>query len=75
MTLQESRNLKDATEVEKLQCEGREAASFLKTSIVQAAPNEKGNLDIELSKEHAGTVVEPIAPGMDLPKEKGKKKA
>ncbi len=56
----------------RMQAEGREAAEFLKTSIMQGMPNEKGHLAVDLEGEHADCVVEPIVPGIDLPS--GKKK-
>lgn len=62
----------DGEEVGRMQAEGREAAEFLKTSIMQAMPNEKGHLAVDLEGEHADCVVEPIVPGIDLPS--GKKK-
>mmetsp|Transcript_5556 Transcript_5556/g.10896 ORF Transcript_5556/g.10896 Transcript_5556/m.10896 type:complete len:115 (-) Transcript_5556:347-691(-) len=70
--LEERRNVHDEEEVSRLQAEGREAAEFLKTSIMQAMPNEKGHIAVDLEGEHANCVVEPIVPGMELPS--GKKK-
>lgn len=57
----------------RLQAEGREAAEFLKTSIMQGLSNEKGHIAVDLEGEHANCVVEPIVPGMDLPKSKKKR--
>lgn len=67
--LENSRNIEDKTEITKLQDEGREAAAFLRTSIMQLGSNQDGHLTVELDERHAGGVVEPIVPGMDLPKE------
>lgn len=67
--IENSRNIEDKTEISKLQDEGREAAAFLRTSIMQLSSNHDGHLTVELDERHAGGVVEPIVPGMDLPKE------
>lgn len=67
--IEDSKNITDKDEISKLHEEGREAAEFLKTSIMQLAPNPDGHLTVELDERHAGGVVEPIVPGMDLPKE------
>lgn len=60
--LQKSRGVQDESQVQELQAQGREAAEFLRTSIMQSSPNERGNWQVELNQEHAGRVVEPISP-------------
>ena len=60
--LQKSRGVQDEAQVQELQAQGREAAEFLRTSIMQSSPNERGNWQAELNQEHAGRVVEPIGP-------------
>jgi complex III assembly factor LYRM7 len=66
------KNLEDEVELAKLHDEGREAAEFLKTSIMQLASNTDGHLTVKWNEKHAGGVVEPIVSGMDLPKDDGK---
>ena len=66
-----SRSVADAEEIQRLQGEGEEAASFLTTSIMQMQRRE-GDGDtygLELNANHDGGVVEPIVHGMGLPKE------
>lgn len=67
-----SRAVSDPAEIERLQGEGAEVASFLKTSIMQLERQEgaegKETYGLELSGEHDGGLVEPIVPGMELPK-------
>jgi complex III assembly factor LYRM7 len=67
-----SRAVSDPAEIERLQGEGAEAASFLKTSIMQLKRQEgdggKETYGLELSGDHDGGLVEPIVPGMELPK-------
>ncbi|KAL4546370.1 hypothetical protein Ndes2526B_g01595 [Nannochloris sp. 'desiccata'] len=72
--LEGSRQVTDAAQLEQLINEGKEAAAFLRTAIVQATANDKGHIEMEVKKEHTGSVAEPIAPGMTLPREKRKKK-
>jgi complex III assembly factor LYRM7 len=66
------KDIEDEVELAKLHEEGREAAEFLKTSIMQLASNADGHLTVKLNEKHAGGVVEPIVSGMDLPKDDGK---
>lgn len=71
--MEASRGVADRVEIERLQGEGQEAASFLKTSIMQLKRQEgqggQETYGLELNDNHAGGVVEPIVPGMKLPKE------
>jgi hypothetical protein len=60
--IEKSRGVQDESQVQELQAQGREAAEFLRTSIMQSSPNERGNWQVELNQEHAGRVVEPIGP-------------
>lgn len=71
--IENSKDVHDESELIKLQEDGREAAEFLKTSIMQLGSNPDGHLTVELDEKHAGGVIEPIVPGMDLPKDTGKK--
>lgn len=64
-----SKNVEDEAELSKLREEGREAADFLKTSIMQLASSADGHLSVKLNEGHAGGVLEPIVAGMDLPKD------
>ena len=67
-----SRAVRDPAEIERLQGEGAEAASFLRTSIMQlkrqGGDGGKETYGLELSGDHDGGLVEPIVPGMELPK-------
>jgi len=49
---------------------GSETAEFIKTSIVQAKVNNKGNFEMKLTNEHAGANLEPITTDMKLPRVK-----
>ena len=66
------KDIEDEVELAKLHEEVREAAEFLKTSIMQLASNADGHLTVKLNEKHAGGVIEPIVSGMDLPKDDGK---
>lgn len=69
------RAVADEGEIERLQGEGKEAAAFLTTSIMQLqrrggdGSSETPTYGLELNANHDGGVVEPIVPGMKLPKE------
>jgi hypothetical protein len=78
--MEASRNVADQGAIERLQGEGQEAAAFLKTSIMQLKRREAADgggtgegsretYGLELNSNHDGGVVEPIVPGMKLPKE------
>lgn len=64
-----SRDLQDTEKLSALLDEGREAAEFLKTSIMQLGTSQDGTLTVELDDRHAGGLVEPITPDMELPQD------
>lgn len=73
--IEDAREVREKEALEQLQAEGREAAEFIKTSIMQSIPNDMGHLEVELQDMHADAIIEPIVPGMDLPRsKKGKSK-
>jgi hypothetical protein len=71
--IEDAREVREKEALEQLQAEGREAAEFIKTSIMQSIPNDMGHLEVELQDTHADAIIEPIVPGMDLPRERSKK--
>eukprot|EP00899_Mesostigma_viride_P027999 jgi/Mesvir1/8384/Mv12629-RA.1 len=69
----ESRNETDAAKVSGLLAQAAEAAEFLKSNVIQAALNERGNYEMDIRPEHAGKVAEPaVAADLSSPGSKGK---
>lgn len=68
-----SRQVADPQQQQQMLAEGLEAAEFIRTQIVQAAVNDRGNYEMAISPEHQGSLVEPVQPGMKLPREKRRK--
>ncbi|EFN51348.1 hypothetical protein CHLNCDRAFT_141064 [Chlorella variabilis] len=70
---EESRHVSDPAQRQQLLQEGSEAADFIRTSIVQAASNERGAFEMKIGEDHLGGLVEEVTPDMKLPKERKKK--
>ncbi|KAL3146600.1 hypothetical protein ABBQ32_000835 [Trebouxia sp. C0010 RCD-2024] len=56
-----NRLVSDTTAVKKLLAEGEEAASFIKTFVVQAKLNERGNFEMKVEPHHANATAEEAA--------------
>ena len=72
---QSSRAVSDAEQRQQLLAEAAEVAAFLRTSVVQAAVNERGHYEVAISEEHTGALVEQVTPDMKLPRVGGGPKA
>ncbi|KAL6776465.1 LYRM7 [Auxenochlorella protothecoides x Auxenochlorella symbiontica] len=72
---EESRGVRDPETLAKLQHDASEAAEFITTHVVQAATNERGNLEMTVPPITHGSEAEPVLPGMRLPREKKGRKA
>ena len=49
----QTRGETDPARVEELLKDGRDAAAFMREFVVQAAVNERGNLELALTRDHA----------------------
>lgn len=70
---EEGRSASEPGEVAQRISDANDAAEFIRGFVVQARPNERGNLELKLEPHHANKQAELIAPGMALPKECRKK--
>ncbi|KAJ7520138.1 hypothetical protein O6H91_05G031700 [Diphasiastrum complanatum] len=52
------RQISDQNELHRLLQQARETVEFLALNVVQAKLNDRGNYEMKLSKEHAGTSLE-----------------
>jgi hypothetical protein len=69
-TQQSNKSVPQGDQLNDLLSMGSETAEFIKTSIVQAKVNNKGNFEMKLTNEHAGANLEPITTDMKLPRVK-----
>lgn len=70
---EEGRTASEASDVDRRISDANDAAEFIRGFVVQARPNERGNLELKLEPQHANKQAELIAPGMAMPKERRKK--
>jgi len=56
-----NKSVSDQAAQNKLLAEGEEAASFIRTFVVQAKLNERGNFQMKPEPHHADTVAEEAA--------------
>lgn len=56
-----NRRVADSGAVKKLLAEGEEAASFIKTFVVQAKLNDRGNYEMKVQPHHADATAEEAA--------------
>ncbi|KAI7839687.1 hypothetical protein COHA_006495 [Chlorella ohadii] len=70
---EEARGVANTEQQQQMLAEGSEAADFIRTSIVQAAMNDRGAYEMTIGEEQIGGLVEEITPDMKLPRERKKK--
>ncbi|KAK9864299.1 hypothetical protein WJX84_004057 [Apatococcus fuscideae] len=58
---QEASSLTDAAEVQKRVAEAKEAADFIRTNVVQAKLNGRGNFAMHVEEHHADSTAEEAA--------------
>ncbi|KAK9831574.1 hypothetical protein WJX74_000763 [Apatococcus lobatus] len=58
---QEAAGLTDPAEVQKKVAEAKEAADFIRTNVVQAQLNERGNFAMQVEEHHADSTAEEAA--------------
>lgn len=65
---EQNKDVSDPTQITELLAAGNETAEFIATSIVQAKVNDRGHYEVALEDRHADADLEPVVPGMKLPK-------